>query len=44
MFGLAKKDATLLLVVVGLTLLAPFILNPFPTDSAWRSSTRDIQT
>ncbi|EDZ43990.1 MAG: branched-chain amino acid ABC transporter permease [Planktotalea sp.] len=34
MFGLAKKDATLLLVVVGLTLLAPFILNPFPTDSA----------
>jgi ABC-type branched-subunit amino acid transport system permease subunit len=34
MFGLVKKDATLLLVVVGLTLLAPFILNPFPTDSA----------
>ncbi|SDI12404.1 branched-chain amino acid ABC transporter permease [Lutimaribacter saemankumensis] len=33
MFGLDKKDTTLLLVVALLTLLAPFILNPFPTDS-----------
>ena len=34
MLGLNKKDATLLLVVAVLTLCAPFILNPFPTDSA----------
>ncbi|SDN38325.1 ABC-type branched-chain amino acid transport system, permease component [Lutimaribacter pacificus] len=33
MFGLDKKDLTLLLVVALLTLLAPFILNPFPTGS-----------
>ncbi|RFP85648.1 branched-chain amino acid ABC transporter permease [Rhodobacteraceae bacterium 63075] len=33
MLGLAKKDFTLLAVVVGLTLLAPFILNPFPEGS-----------
>jgi len=33
MLGLAKKDFTLLLIVVGLTLLAPFILNPFPEGS-----------
>ncbi|CAN0062595.1 unnamed protein product, partial [Chrysoparadoxa australica] len=29
-----KRDRTLLLVVAILTLFAPFILNPFPTDSA----------
>lgn len=33
MFGLDKKDLSLLLVVIALTMLAPFILNPFPTDS-----------
>ncbi|NBD29397.1 MAG: branched-chain amino acid ABC transporter permease [Alphaproteobacteria bacterium] len=30
MLGLNKNDTTLFLVVLGLTLLAPFILNPFP--------------
>ena len=34
MLGLDKRDTTLLVVVAILTLLAPFILNPFPTDSA----------
>lgn len=34
MFGIAKKDANLLLIVAGLVLFAPFILNPFPADSA----------
>ena len=34
MLGLNKNDFTLLLVVCALTLLAPFILNPFPADSA----------
>ncbi|WP_439118180.1 branched-chain amino acid ABC transporter permease [Nereida ignava] len=34
MFGIAKKDANLLLIVAGLVLFAPFILNPFPSDSA----------
>jgi len=34
MLGLNKNDFTLLLVVCVLTLLAPFFLNPFPTDSA----------
>lgn len=33
MFGLEKKDASLLIIVVILTMLAPFILNPFPADS-----------
>ncbi|KHQ50341.1 branched-chain amino acid ABC transporter permease [Mameliella alba] len=33
MFGLDKKDSTLLLIVALLTMLAPFILNPFPTES-----------
>ena len=33
MFGLDKKDTTLLLAVAVLTLLAPFILNPFPEGS-----------
>jgi ABC-type branched-subunit amino acid transport system permease subunit len=34
MLGLNKKDASLLLIVVVLTLFAPFILNPFPEGSA----------
>jgi len=34
MLGLTKKDSTLLLVVFGLVMLAPFILNPFPEGSA----------
>ena len=33
MFGLQKKDFTLLVVVAILTMLAPFILNPFPEGS-----------
>ena len=33
MLGLNKKDASLFLVVIVLTLLAPFLLNPFPTES-----------
>jgi branched-chain amino acid transport system permease protein len=33
MLGLDKKDFQLLLVVAALTLLAPFILNPFPESS-----------
>ena len=33
MFGLEKRDSTLLLVVIALTVLAPFILNPFPVNS-----------
>jgi len=34
MLGLDKKDTSLLIIVAILTLLAPFILNPFPTGSA----------
>lgn len=34
MLGLNKRDARLLVFVVLLALLAPFLLNPFPTDSA----------
>jgi branched-chain amino acid transport system permease protein len=34
MFGLNKKDFTLLIVVACLAMLAPFILNPFPEGSA----------
>ncbi|MEW2913470.1 branched-chain amino acid ABC transporter permease [Leisingera sp. JC11] len=34
MFGLDKKDTSLLIIVACLTLFAPFILNPFPTGSA----------
>ncbi|AHD00569.1 branched-chain amino acid ABC transporter permease [Leisingera methylohalidivorans] len=34
MFGLDKKDTSMLIIVAFLTLFAPFILNPFPTDSA----------
>ncbi|WP_432816813.1 branched-chain amino acid ABC transporter permease [Sulfitobacter sp. JB4-11] len=33
MFGLGKRDATLLIIVAALTLFAPFILNPFPAGS-----------
>ncbi|OUD10581.1 branched-chain amino acid ABC transporter permease [Marivivens niveibacter] len=34
MLGLNKQDTTILLVVAALTIFAPFILNPFPVDSA----------
>ncbi|EIE50511.1 inner-membrane translocator [Citreicella sp. 357] len=34
MFGLGKRDFTLFLLVAVLAIFAPFILNPFPTDSA----------
>lgn len=34
MLGLNKKDTSLLIIVAILTLLAPFILNPFPEGSA----------
>lgn len=34
MLGLTKKDTSLLLIVAILTMCAPFILNPFPTESA----------
>jgi ABC-type branched-subunit amino acid transport system permease subunit len=34
MLGLNKRDTSLLIIVAILSLLAPFILNPFPTDSA----------
>ncbi len=34
MLGLNKRDMTMLLIVLVLALTAPFILNPFPTDSA----------
>jgi ABC-type branched-subunit amino acid transport system permease subunit len=33
MFGLDKRDTTLLLIVAGLVALAPFLLNPFPENS-----------
>lgn len=33
MLGLNTKDTSLFLIVVGMTLFAPFILNPFPIDS-----------
>jgi ABC-type branched-subunit amino acid transport system permease subunit len=34
MLGINKKDMGLLFIVFVLTMCAPFILNPFPTDSA----------
>jgi ABC-type branched-subunit amino acid transport system permease subunit len=34
MFGLTTRDTTLLVIVAILALLAPFLLNPFPTNSA----------
>ena len=33
MLGLNKKDTTLLVIVAAMALLAPFLLNPFPTES-----------
>ena len=33
MLGLTRKDTTVLFVVIALAMLAPFILNPFPSDS-----------
>jgi len=33
MLGLNKKDFSLLVIVTALTMLAPFFLNPFPTNS-----------
>ncbi|MCK0149252.1 branched-chain amino acid ABC transporter permease [Marivita sp. S6314] len=35
MFGLNKKDGSLLLLVVALVVFAPFLLNPFPESSGW---------
>jgi ABC-type branched-subunit amino acid transport system permease subunit len=35
MFGLDKKDASLLLIVAVLVAFAPFLLNPFPESSGW---------
>ncbi len=35
MLGLNKKDSTLFLLVIVLTMLAPFILNPFPEGSGF---------
>jgi len=35
MFGLDKHDTRLLLLVIVLTTLAPFFLNPFPVDSSF---------
>ncbi|WP_371224409.1 branched-chain amino acid ABC transporter permease [Roseovarius sp. 2305UL8-3] len=34
MLGLDKKDLRLFIIVIALTMLAPFILNPFPEGSA----------
>lgn len=34
MLGLNKKDTSLLIFVIAVTALAPFIMNPFPSDSA----------
>ncbi|MCK0167474.1 branched-chain amino acid ABC transporter permease [Jannaschia sp. S6380] len=34
MLGLTRKDFGLFIVVILLTMLAPFLLNPFPADSA----------
>ena len=33
MLGLEKKDSKLFFIVIGLTMLAPFLLNPFPEGS-----------
>ncbi|MYH58135.1 MAG: branched-chain amino acid ABC transporter permease, partial [Boseongicola sp. SB0675_bin_26] len=33
MLGLNKNDTTLFVVIIILTILAPFLLNPFPTES-----------
>ncbi|MCZ4352984.1 branched-chain amino acid ABC transporter permease [Roseovarius aestuarii] len=34
MLGLGKRDTSLVIIVTLMALLAPFILNPFPTESA----------
>ena len=34
MLGLAKKDFTLLLIVLAMVVFAPVILNPFPEGSS----------
>ena len=34
MLGLNKHDTTLFVIVIILTACAPFLLNPFPTDSS----------
>ncbi|MEB8388691.1 branched-chain amino acid ABC transporter permease [Rhodobacteraceae bacterium KMM 6894] len=34
MLGLGKRDTSLLIIVALMALLAPFLLNPFPTNSA----------
>ena len=34
MLGLNAKDTSLLIIVAILTMCAPFLLNPFPTESA----------
>jgi ABC-type branched-subunit amino acid transport system permease subunit len=34
MLGLGKRDTSMLIIVVLMALLAPFLLNPFPTNSA----------
>jgi ABC-type branched-subunit amino acid transport system permease subunit len=34
MLGLNSKDTTLFIIVIGLVLFAPFLLNPFPEESA----------
>ncbi|MCF2904284.1 branched-chain amino acid ABC transporter permease [Octadecabacter sp. CECT 8868] len=34
MLGLTKQDSKLMLIVIGLVVFAPFILNPFPEGSA----------
>ena len=34
MFGMENRDRNMLIVVAIIALLAPFLLNPFPTDSA----------
>ncbi|MDC1381056.1 branched-chain amino acid ABC transporter permease, partial [Octadecabacter sp.] len=33
MLGLTSKDSTLLMIIIGLLVFAPFMLNPFPEGS-----------
>jgi hypothetical protein len=44
MLGLSRKDTSFLLIVIFLTLATPLLLQPFPEDRRWRSSTRAIPT
>ncbi len=44
MLGLNKKDLGYCCWWLFLRMAAPFLLNPFPADSAWRNSTRAIPT